>query len=282
MNLPSFDPRPDIRLIAADMDGTLLDDDKELHDHFWPLVEALHERGILFCPASGRQFHTLHRLFGTVADDLVYIAENGAYVLRGRTEIGSSTLPTDLVDRLVATGRELSAGGADIGVVVCGKLAAYIDRDDPAFMAEVDQYYASRRVLADLSDRPYDQILKVAFFDFAGAEDSTYPALQGYRSEAGVVLSGAHWVDVQDADTDKGVALRRIQQALGITPDQTMVFGDFLNDLAMMDAATWSFAMDNAHPLLRERARHIAPPNTENGVVRTISAALGLPWTDHP
>ena len=44
-----------------------------------------------------------------------------------------------------------------------------------------------------------------------------------------------------------------------------------------MDAAEYSFAMDNAHPLLRERARFVAPPNTENGVVRTITAALGLP-----
>jgi hydroxymethylpyrimidine pyrophosphatase-like HAD family hydrolase len=59
-----------------------------------------------------------------------------------------------------------------------------------------------------------------------------------------------------------------------------MVFGDFLNDLEMMGAADYSFAMDNAHPLLRERARYIAPPNSENGVVRTISSVLGLPWLD--
>ena len=46
MQPPIFDPPPDIRLIAADMDGTLLDDDKELHHNFWPTVEALFERGI--------------------------------------------------------------------------------------------------------------------------------------------------------------------------------------------------------------------------------------------
>ena len=73
------------------------------------------------------------------------------------------------------------------------------------------------------------------------------------------------------------MALRRVQQTLGITSAQTMVFGDFLNDLELMDAAEYSFAMENAHPLLRERARFVAPPNTENGVVRTITAALGLP-----
>jgi hydroxymethylpyrimidine pyrophosphatase-like HAD family hydrolase len=92
------------------------------------------------------------------------------------------------------------------------------------------------------------------------------------------VVSGEHWVDVMNPATNKGAGIRSIQRALGITPAQTMVFGDFLNDLEMMDAADYSFAMHNAHPVLRERARYVAPPNTENGVVRTISSVLGLPW----
>ena len=279
MELPAFDPQPDIRLIAADMDGTLLDDDKQLHDHFWPLVEALFERGILFCPASGRQFHTLYEHFGSVADELVYIAENGSYVLKGRDEISSATLDDDVVRRLVLASRELAAAGTDLGIVVCGKLSAYIERDEPAFRAEAAGYYASMLVLDDLLDRPEDEILKVAFYDFAAAEHTTYPALASFGTEAQVVLSGEHWVDVQSQGVNKGVGIRRLQQALGISPAQTMVFGDFLNDLEMMDAADWSFAMENAHPLLRERARFVAPANTENGVVRTISTALGLPWT---
>ncbi|MFP5417195.1 MAG: Cof-type HAD-IIB family hydrolase [Actinomycetes bacterium] len=278
VTLPVFPTRPDIRLIAADMDGTLLDDDKELHDHFWPLVDTLFQRGILFCPASGRQYHTLYRHFGDVADELVYLAENGAYVVRGREEISSDTLPDDLVDRLVRRLREV-ATGIDLGVVVCGKKAAYIERTDPAFRAEVDQYYASLAVVDDLLRRPDDGVLKVAVYDFGSAEQGVAPALAPFADEARVVVSGEHWVDVMNPGTNKGAGIRSIQRALGITPAQTMVFGDFLNDLEMMDAAEYSFAMDNAHPLLRERARHVAPPNTENGVVRTISSVLGLPWT---
>lgn len=269
---------PDIRLIAADMDGTLLDDDKELHEHFWPLVAHLTERGILFCPASGRQYHTLHRGFGEVADDLVYIAENGAYVVRGRREISSDTLAPDAVARVVHAVRELTDAGADVGAVVCGKASAYIERTDPPFRAQTDEYYASLTVVDDLLERPDDGILKVAIYDFGVAEEGAAPALAGLAREVQVVVSGEHWVDVQNLGTNKGAALRAIQRELGITPAQTMVFGDFLNDLEMMDAADHSYAMDNAHPLLRERARFTAPPNTENGVVRTISAVLGLPW----
>ena len=55
-----------------------------------------------------------------------------------------------------------------------------------------------------------------------------------------------------------------------------MVFGDYLNDLEMMDEAAYSFAMANAHPLLKAHAKFLAPGNTENGVVRTIRSVLGI------
>ncbi|MCL3997018.1 HAD hydrolase family protein, partial [Streptomyces lavenduligriseus] len=57
---------------------------------------------------------------------------------------------------------------------------------------------------------------------------------------------------------------------------QTMVFGDYLNDLEMLDAAEWSFAMAGAHPEVIRRARHLAPSNNDAGVLRTIAHVLGL------
>ncbi len=278
VDLPVIEPRPDIRLIAADMDGTLLDDAKEIHDHFWPLVDALFERGIRFCPASGRQYFNLYSRFADVADEMVFIAENGAFVVRGTEEISSDTLDPELVRRVVLAIRDLATSGADVGAVVCGKRAAYIERGDPPFRAQVDSYYASLEVLEDLLERPADGILKIAVYDFSSAERSTAPALAPFRDEVRVVVSGAHWVDVQSTSTSKGAGIRHLQEALGITRAQTMVFGDFLNDLEMMDEADYSFAMHNAHPALKERARYVAPPNTENGVIRTISSVLGLPW----
>ena len=91
-----------------------------------------------------------------------------------------------------------------------------------------------------------------------------------------MVVSGEHWLDVMALGVNKGAGIRHIQEALGITRAQTMVFGDFLNDLEMMDEADYSFAMANAHPVLAERARYRAPGNTDNGVVRTIKSVLGI------
>jgi len=276
---PVFDPIPDIRLIAADMDGTLLDDDDELHEHIWPLIDELHHRGITFCPASGRQYDNLRARFEDVAGSVVFIAENGAYVVRDGHEVSSDGVDLAVVGRLVETARDLAARGADIGVVVCGKRAAHIERTDPSFRAEVDKYYLSLEVIDDLTQVD-DEVLKVAVFDFGSAEVTTAPAFESFRSTHQVVVSGQHWMDVMSPTANKGEGIRALQRALGVSAAQTMVFGDFLNDLEMMDAADYSFAMDNAHPLLRERARYVAPSNAENGVVRTISSVLGLTWSD--
>src|SRR6478672_6914818 len=219
--IPVFDPQPDIRLIVAAMAGTLLDDDKEVHEQFWPLVQELHRRGVAFSPASGRQYYTLLDQFSAIADDIVFISDNGSCVMRGGVEVSSDCLTRDDARRLVITLRETIAAGADAGIVVCGKRAAF-------------------------------------------------------QSTHKVTVSGERWLDVNSKTANKGQAIRHLQDVLGITPAQTMVFGDFLNDLEMMDAADYSFAMSNAHPLLAARARYVAPPNSDNGVVRTIASVLGI------
>jgi hypothetical protein len=265
-------PRPDIRLIATDMDGTLVDDARQIHDELWPLVDELFTRGVTFCPASGRQYENLRQQFEAVADELVFIAENGTYVVARGQELFVDGLALGVARRLVSRVRTIP----DAGAVLCGKRSAYIDRKDPPFVDEVALYYAELEIVEDLLEVADDDVLKVTVYDFASAERNSAPRLADFAATHKVVVSGAHWVDVTSPTANKGAAVRRVQEALGVTPDQTMVFGDFLNDLEMMDAATYSFAMANAHPLLRERASWVAPTNNANGVVRTIRTVLGL------
>lgn len=273
---PAFDHIPDIRLIACDMDGTLLDDDHTVHDEFWPLIDELHARGVTFCPASGRQYYTLRDQFDAIADEVIFIAENGTFVVRGDAELSSDCLDRQVARELVGVARTLTGTGGDVGVVLCGKNSAYIERTDPAFKDEADKYYHRLAVVDDL-DAVEDDILKVAIYDFVSAEQGSAPAFEGYRETHQVVVSGQHWLDVMAPQANKGAGLRHIQETLGVTRAQTMAFGDFLNDLEMMDEAAYSFAMANSHPLLAARARYRAPGNTANGVVRTIKSVLALP-----
>jgi Cof subfamily protein (haloacid dehalogenase superfamily) len=276
VTIPVFNPQPDIRLIVADMDGTLLDDDKELHEQFWPLVRELHRRGVAFSPASGRQYYTLLDQFADIADDIVFISDNGSCVMRGGVEISSDCLTSDDARRLVVTLRETIAAGADAGIVVCGKRSAFIERSDAAFFDGVDPYHQRLEIVEDLLDVIDDDVLKIAVYDLESSELNIEPALAAFQDTHKVTVSGQHWLDVNTKTANKGRAITHLQHALGITPAQTMVFGDFLNDLEMMDTADYSFAMNNAHPLLAARARYVAPPNSANGVVRTIAAVLGI------
>ncbi|MER6420092.1 Cof-type HAD-IIB family hydrolase [Streptomyces sp. NPDC001137] len=265
----------DIRLVVTDMDGTLLDDAKRIPPGLWETLAELRRRGVLFSPASGRQFATLAREFAEVAEGMVFIAENGAYVVRDGVELSSDPLGPGVAAGVVQAVRRLVAEGVDVGAVVCGKRSAYVERSDEPFLAEVRKYYVEHRIVEDATALD-DDVIKVALFDFGSAAHTTAPALQSFTPTHQVVVSGEHWVDVMNRTANKGSALRRLQHELGITPAQTMVFGDYLNDLEMLDAADWSFAMAGAHPDVIARARHLAPSNNDNGVLRTVAHVLNL------
>ncbi len=275
MPLVNLDHVPDIRLIACDMDGTLLDDNSAIHDEFWPLIDQLHARGITFCPASGRQYHSMFERFKPIVEEVIFIAENGTYVVQNGTEISSDCLPKEAAHNLIRIARNLRLNETNVGIVLCGKRSAYIEHTDPVFRAEVDKYYLRLNLVDDLLAIE-DDFLKVAVFNYSSAERVTYPAFSSFVNMYKVVASGAHWVDVMALQANKGSGIRRVQQSLRIARNQTMVFGDYLNDMEMMDEAAYSFAMANAHPLLKAHAKFLSPGNTENGVVRTIRSVLGI------
>ncbi len=263
-----------VRLVALDMDGSLLDDAKQIPDGFWPVLDALVARGVVVCPASGRQYATLREQFGR--DDLTYVAENGAIVVRGGEPVALAGLARASARRAVDLVRGAVRDGADLGTVLCGVRSAYVERTDEAFLQHVRPYYRLLQHVDDL-DAVDDEVLKVAVFDFGPAELGAGPLLAPLDGPDRVLVSGTHWVDVMGPDADKGHALRWLQAELGISSAQTMAFGDYFNDVGMLEAADWSFAMANAHPDVRAIARFIAPSNNDDGVVRTLRAAFSLP-----
>lgn len=261
----------DIRLVVTDMDGTLLDAEGRIPGELWPLIERMRGRGAVFAPASGRQYATLHAMFSDSVDDLVYIAENGTLVMREGRELSSSTIATGLVEEVVREVRTLD--NLDLGVVLAGKKSAYIERVDPAFADTAAIYCASLTPVEDLLNTG-DEIVKIAVYDFGNAETGAYPALRHFADRAQVVVSNRHWLDLMAPGSNKGTAVRSLQERLGVGPEHTMVFGDYLNDLEMMSVAEWSFAMGNAHPEVAAAASYRAPANTENGVIEVLRTAF--------
>lgn len=266
---------PDLRLVAADMDGTLLDADGRVPDRLWPLLDVMRERGIAFVPASGRQYATLFHTFERDAEGMAFIAENGTYVVYDGREVSSSRIEASFVRAVLDALRGASENGVDLGVVLCGTRCAYIERDDEPFLVEVRKYYLEHEVVADLGDH-LDDIIKVAVYDFGDAENEVAPALAAFRDTHQVVVSGAHWVDVMAAGVNKGTALRALQKSLGVTAEQTAAFGDYLNDVELLQAADLSYAMQNAHPEVKAVARFDAPSNADEGMITVLRHLLGV------
>ncbi|QAY69455.1 Cof-type HAD-IIB family hydrolase [Xylanimonas protaetiae] len=273
------DAAPDVRLVVADMDGTLLDSHGRVPAGFWPLLDLMRERGIAFAPASGRQYATLARTFAGHLDGMCVIAENGTFVVRDGVELSAAPLSPQAAADVVRRVRDVVAAGRDAGIVVCGKRTAYVDRTDDAFWTEAARYYTALEAVPDLApvaslEAVDDEILKVAVFDFDDVGPAVAPALAPLRATEQVVVSGRNWVDVMAAGVTKGAAVERLQAELGVTREQTVAFGDYLNDVEMLDAAAWSFAMADAHPQVLARARHVAPPAAEHGVVQVLERLL--------
>ena len=89
-------------------------------------------------------------------------------------------------------------------------------------------------------------------------------------------FSGANWVDVMKPGVNKGRAMQMLQRIKGISPDECMAFGDYLNDLELLQSVTESYAMENALPELKVISKHIAPPNDDDGVMRVVKQRFAL------
>ena len=130
-----------IKLIAADLDGTLLTSERKLSPDLFPLIGELRGRGIRFAPASGRQYYNLRELFAPIADELLYISENGAMVCDGAELLSFEAMPPDEVVRAVVAARSIPNTHA---ILACREGGYYENRTDTVFLENMSYYYARR------------------------------------------------------------------------------------------------------------------------------------------
>ncbi len=263
-----------IKLIAADLDGTLLDSRRCFSDDLFPLIGQLRQRGVRFAPASGRQYYNLREMFAPIQDELVYISENGAMVCDGAKILSFDAMPRDEVVRAVETAREIEGA---FPILACREGGFYENRTDGVFLENMGFYYARSRFTPDLLEIAKNEpVCKVALFCSRRAEERLLPVFRSFEGRVQVALAGADWVDLMRTGMNKGKAIGALCESLQIAPEECMAFGDYLNDLELLRAVGESYAMENAHGLLKQAAKHIAPSNDDDGVCRTIRAVLGI------
>ena len=256
-----------IKFIATEMDGTLLNSNNEIHADFYPMFQSLKEKDIIFAAASGRQYYNLLERFKDIKDDMMFIAENGTFVVYKGKELIVNSLEKNIAKELIEIGRTIP----NSYVILCGKNSAYIESHDERLIKQTAKYYERYKIVEDLTSID-DDILKVTICDFNGSENNSNNYFDEYRDKVQITVSGEIWLDIVAKGINKGVAINEIQNLLNIDYKETMVFGDYLNDLEMMSSAYHSYAMANAHDTLKKAARFIAKSNDENGVIQAIKS----------
>ncbi|MFQ7057617.1 MAG: HAD-IIB family hydrolase [Turicibacter sanguinis] len=196
-----------IKFIATDMDGTLLNSQNEIHPSFYETFKKLKEKDIIFAIASGRQYYNLAKRFEELKDDLMFIAENGTFVMYKGEEVLINALDKQVAKELIEVGRQID----NAYIIVCGKKAAYIENTDERFVEQVQKYYESRQVVKSF-DEVDDDILKVTICDFSGSEKNAYPYYKDYYETQQVSVSGEIWLDITAKGANKGYAIEHVKK----------------------------------------------------------------------
>lgn len=241
-----------IRLIASDLDGTLLRGGaQELSQELFGQIRRLKELGVLFVAASGRQFPIMRRMFGPVADDIAYICENGALTYMDGKFLYKDTLPEELSREIIQAiweqdGAEMTMSGAG---------TYYVRPKSEEFRRLIDFLKITYQEVEDFDCLP-ESLVKVAVYEKKGIE-SSYPYWrERFGGRCIVVTSGFDWLDFVPFGTNKGKGIRLLQKKLGIKPEECMAFGDEYNDIEMLQSVGHSFAMDTARTGVKKVSRY--------------------------
>ena len=260
-----------VKLVVSDMDGTLLNSKGEVSNLFFELYHKLQQKGILFCAASGRQHNSIVSKLESIKKDIYVIAENGGIAKKGDDVLLSNFLNREKILEFIPIIRKI----AGANMVLCGDDCAFIESKDERFINLFQEYYHSFLQVDDLMEIAKNRsIFKIAVYHFDSSEKFIYPIVKDLDNDVLFKISGVNWLDISDKKANKGNALRTLQNSLNISKDETLVFGDYHNDIEMMQESSISFAMENAHLDIKKLATHITKSNNDFGVETVLNQIL--------
>jgi len=259
-----------VRLVASDLDGTLLRPDETVSGRTRAALAAARRAGITVVLVSGRQPRSLGPIAERIGVGGIAICANGALLwdLDSGRLVDSSPLAVDLAARLVRALRE-AVPGALFAVELEGGFGREAGWDDglggaPAGALEADAL--------ELIGGPVVKLLvRHPTLPFAEVAERARAAV---GDEAVVTWAGLRLVEISAAGVTKAFALERLCRRLGIDAAEVVAVGDMENDLAMLAWAGTAVAVANAAPEVLEAADEVTASNTEDGVAQLLERIL--------
>lgn len=261
-----------IKLIVSDMDGCLLDPSSKFPPNFMEAYNLMKEKNIIFAIASGRSIDGLNKAFGNLAPEMTFISDNGARIYHKGNLLFEEGL--ELEDYKPFLEEMRSHEG--LLPIACGRERKWIENNSSVTERaknELLKFYPGWHE-CNFENVP-EKVIRFALLYFDDIEKNIYPYFEKYNNEkVRLQVTSYEWIDVYSRNVSKGSSVKVIQDKFGILPSETMVFGDYLNDLTMADYADYSFAPSNAHPEVKERFTETIESNAEYGVTNKIISCL--------
>ncbi len=269
-----------IRLVAIDIDGTLLDSRWQLPDRNREAICAAVARGVEVALVTGRMYGFAQPIIGLLPCPVTAIVSNGALV---RTSGGSTELRHALPHEVARSVLSAATGDHDQAALIFDRprdgqmVIERIDRSDPLRRAYAERNRAFVREVEPLDAALTEDPLVVMFNGPVAAMHDLAGRLRRLPTSASFTVNLTEYesrdvmfVDVLAAGCTKGAALAEWAALRGYARDEVMALGDNLNDLEMLEAAGLPVVMGNAVPTLLERGWRVTGTNDEAGVAAAI------------
>lgn len=257
-----------IRLIAIDLDGTLLDSRKLLHPQTAQAINRVRQRGILVTLATGRTVGSTIPFARRLGIDIPFITYNGAFIsnISQKQAIEEKAMSMNLARPMIG---QLEAAGCYVKV--------YIDEHLYVQEATRETIEFSRRFgvpftavgsckLAGLMADP----LKISVIDRSERIKEAWRILEGWKSRFTVSRDGEYGIEITGKEVNKGAALHTVCQLLAVSMSEVMAIGNEGNDVQMIRNAGIGVAMGNAYDELKKIATIVTKTNDELGVAHIL------------
>ena len=275
---------PDYKLLAIDLDKTLLDNDHSISRRNYNALKKCRDMGIYVILASGREVETIDRFSDELEIYDPIIACVGAIVCGEKREgkrelLYHKPIPRGMVDRVMELTQDMAWC---LTVHYPDKILA-LKRDN-----YTDIYANQTGATFTFADNFYEAIkgtrpTKLIIIVDAEIREGVYRQfLEKYGTEANITKTNPEYVELNAKGVDKGKALIELCRVLDVPIDQTMAFGDNYSDLPMLEVAGGKVLMDNASDEIKAELRSnfndliIAPSNENDGVARIIEEIFWL------
>ena len=265
-----------IKLIATDMDGTLLDPKGQVDiPRLEKILDQLEERGIRFVIATGNEIHRVKQLLGHLTERVVLIVANGARIFEGNQLLQAQTWDDDMVNRALEffKGRECQdqfvVTSMNGGFVKEGTVFTQLENFMTPEMIEL--FYQRMNFVEELESHLFGGVLKMSLVVGEERSESVLEEINHlFNGYVQAVSSGYGCIDILQSGIHKAWGLQELLKRWDIKAEEIMAFGDSENDVEMLQLAGIAYAMENADDKAKAVATDFAPSNSQAGVYQVL------------